>query len=171
MSLLFRIPGTVLIFRLIDRESRKQILLHFGRPVLFFAAFSGLTLAGFGIALAARFSGLYPGVPVIPPTDAASWILVILQSFTIGYLEESYFRWYLPLRFRETGFGIVKSYFFSIFLFSLCHVYEGPWGVANAALAGTLLSFVFFKSRSIHCIALAHGLYNVLVYALSIFTV
>jgi hypothetical protein len=46
-------------------------------------------------------------------------------------------------------------------------VYEGPWGVLNAVLAATLLSFLFLHFKSLHGIALAHGLYNAFVYALA----
>ncbi|MDR1929885.1 MAG: CPBP family intramembrane metalloprotease [Treponema sp.] len=92
---------------------------------------------------------------------------MVLSSFTAGYLEESYFRWYLPARFRESGLSVPGSFLISTVLFSLCHVYEGPWGAANAALAGALLSLVFVRSRSIHGIALGHGLYNVFVFIVS----
>jgi membrane protease YdiL (CAAX protease family) len=54
-------------------------------------------------------------------------------------------------------------------LFSVCHLYEGPWGFLNAAISGILLAFIFLRYRSIHGIALAHGLYNVFVYAMNAF--
>jgi membrane protease YdiL (CAAX protease family) len=40
--------------------------------------------------------------------------------------------------------------------------------VLNAVLAGALLALVFLRYRSLHGIALAHGLYNVFVYALGV---
>jgi membrane protease YdiL (CAAX protease family) len=113
---------------------------------------------------------LYPGVPVPAPAGFLPWTAAVLSSLSAGYLEESYFRWYLPARFREAGISAVLSFSVSTLLFALCHVYEGPWGFANALLAGALLSFLFVKGRSFHSIALAHGLYNVLVYALSAVT-
>jgi membrane protease YdiL (CAAX protease family) len=50
-------------------------------------------------------------------------------------------------------------------LFSLCHIYEGPWGVINAALAGLLLSLIYVHYGAIHGLAWAHGLYNIFIYA------
>ncbi|MDR1949246.1 MAG: CPBP family intramembrane metalloprotease [Spirochaetaceae bacterium] len=50
-------------------------------------------------------------------------------------------------------------------LFSLCHLYEGFWGVLNALFAGVLLALVFRRYRSLHGIAWAHGLYNAFIYA------
>jgi membrane protease YdiL (CAAX protease family) len=49
-------------------------------------------------------------------------------------------------------------------IFGLCHAYEGPWGFANALLAGAFLSLIYIKTASFHGVALSHGLYNILVY-------
>jgi len=54
-------------------------------------------------------------------------------------------------------------------LFSLCHVYEGPWGILNAVLAGIILSLLFIRFRSLHGIAWAHGAYNIFVYTMGNF--
>jgi membrane protease YdiL (CAAX protease family) len=53
----------------------------------------------------------------------------------------------------------------SVALFSLCHIYEGPWGVTNAAFAGLLLSLIYRHYGALHGLAWAHGLYNVFIYA------
>jgi membrane protease YdiL (CAAX protease family) len=58
---------------------------------------------------------------------------------------------------------------FSTVLFSLCHIYEGPWGILNAVLAGIFLSVLFNRYRSIHGIAWAHAAYNMFVYTIGIF--
>jgi membrane protease YdiL (CAAX protease family) len=50
-------------------------------------------------------------------------------------------------------------------LFSLCHIYEGPWGVINAVLAGLLLSLIYVHYGALHGLAWAHGLYNIFIYA------
>ncbi|MDR2808494.1 MAG: CPBP family intramembrane metalloprotease [Spirochaetaceae bacterium] len=74
-----------------------------------------------------------------------------------GYLEEGYFRFYL-LRKNQKPSMII----FSTALFALCHRYQGIAGMFNTACAGLLLSTVFIKSRSLHGIAIAHGLYNII---------
>ncbi|MDR2661675.1 MAG: CPBP family intramembrane metalloprotease [Treponema sp.] len=79
-------------------------------------------------------------------------------------MEESYFRVYLPRRLLPVCSGLVTAFAVPVLIFGLCHAYEGPWGFANALLAGAFLSFVYIKTASFHGIALAHGLYNILVY-------
>jgi membrane protease YdiL (CAAX protease family) len=59
----------------------------------------------------------------------------------------------------------VAGIFVSTAFFSLCHLYEGPWGVINAVLAGLLLSLVYIHYGALHGLAWAHGLYNIFIYA------
>lgn len=61
--------------------------------------------------------------------------------------------------------GPMPAILVSTALFSLCHIYEGPWGVINAALAGLLLSLIYVHYGAIHGLAWAHGLYNIFIYA------
>lgn len=84
------------------------------------------------------------------------YCLIAFFFIIAGYLEELYFRFYL-LRKNPKPSMII----FSTILFVLCHKYQGPAGMFNAACAGLVLSFIFIKSRSLHGIAIAHGLYNI----------
>jgi membrane protease YdiL (CAAX protease family) len=61
--------------------------------------------------------------------------------------------------------GSLPGILVSTVLFSLCHIYEGPWGVVNAVLAGILLSLTYIHYGAIHGLAWAHGLYNIFIYA------
>jgi len=94
---------------------------------------------------------------------------MVFSCVCTGYLEESYFRYYLLTRlenlFTKDAFRIAISTFF----FSLCHMYEGPWGILNAVLAGVLLSVLFVRYRSLHGVAWAHGAYNIFVYVMGSF--
>jgi membrane protease YdiL (CAAX protease family) len=92
---------------------------------------------------------------------------LVISCISTAYLEESFFRFYLLSKREEMGIGPHRAVLLSTLLFSICHVYEGPWGFLNAALSGMVLAFVFLRFRSLHGIALAHALYNVLVYALN----
>ncbi|MFP3041644.1 CPBP family intramembrane metalloprotease [Treponema primitia] len=92
---------------------------------------------------------------------------MILSCLSTGYLEESYFRFYLFTRFKQGGVSPVKAMIVSSILFALCHVYEGPLGALNALLAGLLLFFIFSRRRSLHGIAWAHGAYNIFVYVMA----
>lgn len=128
------------------------------------------------------------------PGGTAAWILTIVSCLSTGYLEETYFRHYLLNRFRKqtpvppagpenpdpgprirglpaapdalyAKTGPVPGILVSTALFSLCHIYEGPWGVVNAVLAGLLLSLIYIHYGAIHGLAWAHGLYNIFIYA------
>jgi membrane protease YdiL (CAAX protease family) len=116
-------------------------------------------------------AALVPGAPAQPrietPGALVPWLVLTAASFGAGYLEESYFRAYLAIRFAEAGLGPLKGTVISAVLFSLCHLYEGPWGVLNAFLAGIFLSLVFLRKKSLHGLAWAHGAYNIAVYMLS----
>jgi membrane protease YdiL (CAAX protease family) len=99
------------------------------------------------------------------PGGPVQWLVTIGACVSTGYFEEGFFRLYLLTRFRETGISAARGICISTLLFALCHVYEGPGGVLNAALAGIVLSLVFTREGSLHGLAWAHGAYNILVYA------
>jgi membrane protease YdiL (CAAX protease family) len=138
-------------------------------------ALLGLGGIGFGIAqagpllqgLLAPYITIPPGPRLETPQRLPAWLVILGSCLGTGYLEESYFRLYLLLRLEKAGIGIRKGVFLSCLLFSLCHRYEGPWGVLQAALAGIVLSLVLIRYRSFHGIALAHGAYNGLVYLIA----
>jgi membrane protease YdiL (CAAX protease family) len=129
----------------------------------FLIGFPGLVFTGLAVSLVMMN---VPSLPLPPkinaPESAPGWIVMAFSCLGTGYLEESYFRCYLLLKFDDTRiwFRLLAS----VVLFALCHVYEGPWGILNAALAGCLLAFLFERYKSLHGIALAHGADNAFVY-------
>jgi len=167
-SFSWRLPALVLVLLLLEKSREEGTALYPGPafrskrdfPVLGFAL-PALCLLGFLASFAAIRTG-FPPPSLIPPSGCFAWAGVILACLTTGYLEEAYFRVYLPV--QCAGFGLFTGFWFPIVLFSLCHVYEGPWGFANAFLAALFLSVVYRKKLSFHGIALAHGLYNVFAY-------
>jgi membrane protease YdiL (CAAX protease family) len=106
------------------------------------------------------------GPRLLPPQDAVSWVILAFSCLSTAYLEESFFRFYLLSKRTDMGIGPNRAVLVSVLLFSICHIYEGPWGFLNSALSGTVLAFVFLRFRSLHGISLAHAIYNVLVYVL-----
>ncbi|MDR1900537.1 MAG: CPBP family intramembrane metalloprotease [Treponema sp.] len=139
---------------------RKDLL-----PGLF--ALPGLLLIGLTISLVIPIFNYVEGSPKIEsPSLPAEWLTMILSCLITGYLEESFFRFYLSVRLEGAGLAPVKIIILSVLLFSACHFYEGPWGTLNATLAGILLSLLFLRYRSLHGVALAHGIYNIFVYAI-----
>jgi membrane protease YdiL (CAAX protease family) len=101
------------------------------------------------------------------PRGPAAFGTMILSCLSTGYVEETYFRFYLFKRFDEAGAGPVKAALVSSLLFALCHVYEGGLGALNAFAAGLLLFYLFVRRRSLHGVAWAHGGYNIFVYVMA----
>jgi membrane protease YdiL (CAAX protease family) len=114
------------------------------------------------------FTGTPADTGIGAPATFSGWLVMLLSCVSTGYLEESFFRFYLLNKLGELGVKTGTAVFVSVVFFALCHVYEGPWGVLNAVLAGTLLALLFLQYRSLHGIALAHGFYNTFVYALGV---
>ena len=130
----------------------------------------GLMLIGFTIAFAAsQFNGAAGEAGYNVPSSVPGWLLLSVSCLSTGYLEESFFRFYILSRREELNLSGASALLFSTLAFSACHIYEGPWGFLNSFLAGILLGFIFLRYRSLHGIALAHGLYNIIVYALGSF--
>jgi len=166
----YTIPSLALLWYLItDKKGlpamkwlkpKKQDLLPFliGLP--------GLIIIGLGISLLVKYfskiSGIIPPPMVEGPFTTIGWFVIIISCLGTGYLEESYFRYYLLIKLDFLA--PVARVALSAVLFSLCHIYEGPWGIMNAALAGIFLSLLFIRFGSIHGIAFSHGVYNIFVY-------
>ncbi|MCL2762959.1 MAG: CPBP family glutamic-type intramembrane protease [Treponema sp.] len=130
-------------------------------------ALPALILIGLTISLVSHhFSGIPSGTRFLPPQTAVAWGILALSCLSTAYLEESFFRFYLLSKREEMGLGPHRAILMSTLLFASCHIYEGPWGFLNAALSGIVLAYVFLRFRSLHGIALAHALYNIVVYTL-----
>jgi len=165
---LYTIPSLALIWYLLYRKpgiNWKLIKPRIADLTSAVIALPGLLIIGFSIALISPyFSSIPQGPQVASPSGTAAWLVLAFSCILTGYLEESFFRYYLYFRYKEIGQA--KIILVSTLLFSVCHIYEGPWGFLNAALSGILLAFIFIRYRSIHGIALSHGLYNIFVFAL-----
>ncbi|GHU54571.1 hypothetical protein FACS189442_0990 [Spirochaetia bacterium] len=162
--LIFNIPSLALIWYLI------RIIPRFRRQDLYSALFAlpALLLSGLCIALVSSRFEPGAGMTLEPPPDMTGWVVMILSCLSTGYLEESYFRFYLLGKLEAFGLSPLIAILIGVLLFSFCHIYEGPWGFLNALLAGIILSLVFIRFRVIHGIALAHGLYNIFVYTMGV---
>ena len=178
-TLTYTIPSLALLWYLIsDRKGLSAIKNKKPKIQDIYSLTIGLPsliLIGLGISfLVLHFpghQGLTPPPKVEAPFNIPGWIVIVFSCLGTGYLEESYFRYYL-LRILEKplaspAFRVIVS----TVLFSFCHVYEGPWGIFNAVLAGLLLSVLFIRFKSLHGIAWAHGVYNIFVYIMGNFGV
>jgi membrane protease YdiL (CAAX protease family) len=94
--------------------------------------------------------------------------VALLFGLTAGYREEFFFRSYLLGRLEEMSVPLPWAVALSVALFSIGHVYEGVLGLSVAAVLGTLLSLAYLRTRNLHVVAVAHGVYNTLALCLSL---
>jgi hypothetical protein len=100
--------------------------------------------------------------------SAAQLPIALFFGLTAGYREEFFFRPYLLGRLGEIGVRAPLAVIASTALFAAGHIYEGPLGVLMAAALGALFSAAYLRRPSLHLVAIVHGLYNVIVLALSL---
>ena len=168
-TLTYTAPSLALLWYIItDKKGFKRIKLKIQDLVSLSIGLLGLVILGLGVSVLvsifSHYEGLNPPEKVEAPANALGWAVMVISCIGTGYLEECYFRYYLLTKLENTHPSPVVRIIFSTFLFSICHIYEGPWGAFNAALAGILLSVIFIRYRSFHGIAWAHGAYNIFVY-------
>ena len=171
-TLSYTIPSLALLWYIISDKNGFSALEN-EKPdlndlVSFGIGLPGLIISGLGlsflISVFSKFSELRAPALVEGPHNIPGFLVMVLSCVCTGYLEESFFRYYLLRKFEYILPQTAIRIFISTALFSLCHLYEGPWGILNAVLAGVLLSVLFVRFRSLHGIAWAHGAYNMFVY-------
>jgi uncharacterized protein len=169
--LMYTLPALTLVWYLLLRvKSLREMGITFPRKKDFAVAslaFAALTLIGVTISLVSvQFGEAVALRQYLIPQTAPGWAVLAVSCVSSAYLEESFFRFYLLSKREEMGLGPLGAALGSTMLFSICHIYEGPWGFLNAALSGLVLAFAFLRFRSLHGVAIAHALYNVLAYVL-----
>ncbi|MDR0320408.1 MAG: CPBP family intramembrane metalloprotease [Treponema sp.] len=172
-TLLFYIPALALIWCLISRSWKVEYwLVKPGRKDLFAFVITlpCLLIISFVTSFTASYIGGAKMSAVASPSGGFDWAVLCFSCIFAAYLEESYFRFYLLARREELNLDPTRALALSVLLFSICHIYEGPWGFLNAVIAGTFLGFMFLKFGSLHGIAVAHGLYNIAVYGINTFS-
>ena len=167
----YNIPSLVLIWYLLIRvKPIKNWDIKPGKKdaVCALVTFPCLLVTGFVISYISSYTGgTSSEVLLHSPCTFVEWVVLCFSILTAAYLEESFFRFYLLARRDELKLSALPALIFSTALFSICHVYEGPWGFLNAVLSGTLLCFMFLRYRSLHGISIAHALYNLAVYIIN----
>ncbi len=177
-SIVFGLPQALLIVYVLTLQPDLP-RGHFGlvRPSGRDAGTAALALAG-ALALTAPFVAVPALVPAVRALGATGYRwglrspmelpLALVFGLTAGYREELYFRAYLMGRFEQAGIPATIGVAASTALFALGHVYEGPLGVAFAAVLGLFFALVFRRTRSLHACAAAHGLLNTALLALGL---
>ena len=93
--------------------------------------------------------------------------LVVLTSIAVGYREEIFYRAYLFARGEELHLHPAVVIAGSSMLFAAGHLYQGWAGFIVSFVIGATFGAVFAWRRSLHAIAIAHGLYNAMVLLMS----
>ena len=101
-------------------------------------------------------------------TNPAMIPLIFITCICTGYREESFFRSYMLTLMSQKNLPVFLSVLCSTILFSAGHAYQGLLGLAGTALIGIFLSIIFIKTKNLHTIAIAHGLYNFITLMISI---
>jgi len=128
-----------------------------------FTPFAILVIAlpkAIGKYLASGFRWRLAGISQVP--------LAVVFGLVAGYREEFFFRAYLLRRMDQLGLPVALSVIIATLLFSAGHLYQGPLGAATSAALGVLFAGVYLRTRNLHVIAVAHGLYNASVLCLSL---
>jgi membrane protease YdiL (CAAX protease family) len=103
---------------------------------------------------------------IASPSGPVEVLLMVVSCLVAAYLEEGFFRVFLYGRLLVSGLKKMPAILVSSLLFSICHSWEGLWGIAGAFLSGLFLSLLFERKKSLNLVALSHALYNITVYLL-----
>jgi len=89
--------------------------------------------------------------------------VALVSTLAIGYREELFYRAYIADRAPEAGLDRRLALAAGAVLFAAGHLYQGVAGFVVALAIGLVLAEIYLRTRSLHGIAVAHGLYNFMV--------
>jgi len=169
---IYCIPSLVIIWFLLYR--RKKPEYHIQKPgkndlLSGLISLPCLLIIGITVSIISISARGVPSQPLPSPASISGWIILCVYCLFSAYLEESFFRFYLLSKRGELRLSAPAALIISAIMFGICHIYEGFWGLLNAALAGLFLGYLFLRFKTLHGIALAHGLYNITAFVLNVF--
>lgn len=165
----YSIPSiAIILYILVKSRKAEPLVLKPGKKDLIscLIAFPCLLITGIAISAISMITVPITQPQSTSPTNAAGWIMLGLFCLIFAYMEESFFRFYLLSKRKEMNLSAPSALAVSAILFSICHIYLGPLGFINSAIAGLILGYMFLKWGSLHGIAIAHALYNITAYVI-----
>ncbi|MFW5684841.1 MAG: CPBP family intramembrane glutamic endopeptidase [Spirochaetota bacterium] len=135
-----------------------------------FVALAGLAAVWVAAALVSLVAGAVAGgAENVGP--AVEWTferpellpLLVISTLAIGYREEIFYRAYLADRAAEADLHPRVVLAAGALVFATGHLYQGVAGFVMALAIGIVLGEVYLRTKSLHGIAVAHGVYNFLV--------
>jgi membrane protease YdiL (CAAX protease family) len=143
-------------------------MLLIGRIIALITAILGLTPGGTTIGAPGQPS--LPAFPSAPLPSAlspggilatmASLALATGFSFASAYREELFYRAFVLGSCRQRSAPPAAGVAVSVILFAWGHAYQGPAGLASAALMGLFLAIAWTRGSSVHALAWGHAAYN-----------
>lgn len=171
------VPQTLLVVYVCDlRRPGSAARMGWRRP-----AATDLVVAALGLALIWVVVGLL-GLALSLLPEAWDWTrpavtwrfdrlelapLALVTTLSVGYREEIFYRAYLYDRAVETNSDPKVVLGAGALVFAAGHVYQGMSGFVVSLGVGVVLALLYVRRRSLHGIAIAHGLYNLAVLLLS----
>jgi len=154
------IPATIIsVHQEIPKETKADILKDM-KIYLPFSVFAGLIFAEIEY-LFIRASPLIPDLSLVNLLK-----LAIIMIFVVGLTEEFIFRGIIQTRL-EKFLGPAGGILLASLLFGIMHSsYGTPYEMAYTFLAGGILGYFFYRTKSLSLVVMIHGFINIFLFGL-----
>lgn len=175
-SMLVSLAGwAALVVFLIDRSGQPYSRYGLGRPkwaidltlgfVLMMIPFqmSGIVYSFTDVIFGSHGASNWHEFSPRSPQTAWECVLIGLEMFAVGFVEELVWRGYLMTRIEEVSGSPWKAILLTSVLFGFNHLYQGPAGVIFTTIDGLMYATVFAYTRRLWPVALGHGLLDLIL--------
>nr|WP_229390607.1 type II CAAX endopeptidase family protein [Methanosarcina sp. DH2]MCC4770619.1 CPBP family intramembrane metalloprotease [Methanosarcina sp. DH2] len=154
------IPATIISVHQEIPGEKKADLLKKMKVYLPFSILAGLVLA----EAEYLFIRTSPLIPDLSPVNLLQ--LTIIMIFVVGFVEEFIFRGIIQTRLEEF-LGPAGGILLASLLFGIMHSsYGTPYEIAYTFLAGGILGYLFYRTKSLSLVVMIHGFINVFLFGL-----
>lgn len=154
------IPATIIsIHQEIPREGKVNLL----KKMWIYLPFSVLA----GLIFAEAEYLFIQTSPLIPDLSTVNLLqLTIIMIFVVGLIEEFIFRGIIQTRLEEF-LGPAGGILLASLLFGIMHSsYGTPYEMVYTFLAGGVLGYLFYKTKSLSLVVMIHGFINVFLFGI-----
>lgn len=154
------IPATIIsIHQEIPKERRRYLI----RKIPVYLPFSLVA----GLIFAEMEYSVIQTSPLIPDLSPVNLLaLAVIMIFIVSLIEEFIFRGIIQTRLEEF-LGPVGGILLASFLFGIMHSsYGTPYEMAYTFLAGGILGYLFYSTKSLPFVVMIHGFINIFLFGL-----
>jgi membrane protease YdiL (CAAX protease family) len=154
------IPVTIIsVYQEIPKERKADFL----QKIPIYLPFSLLA----GLIFAEMEYSIIQTSPLIPDLSPVSLLeLAIIMIFVVGFIEEFIFRGIIQTRLEEF-LGPAGGILLASFLFGIMHSsYGTPYEMAYTFLAGGVLGYLFYRTKSLSFVVMFHGCINIFLFGI-----